>query len=475
MPKNTLSKFINKHYKLIVIIGLLMFTTMSLIIGLNQSVWFDEAYSINLAKKTLGNMLTATSVDVHPPLYYAFLHVWGGTFGFSELSLRISSVLTMSLAILLMIKLIKKRFNIKIALWTLSFLIFSPMLIRYGFEIRMYAMGTFWAILSTILLLRAIKSNRLLDYCLYGFVVTLGQLTHNFLIFVWLSQLFYLIYINWPQKDFVRHILKQKFWLAYVFAVLLYLPWLPFAVKQISLGALTSVTEILNFQNLAGILSFNLFYQPVWQLDSIKSVILLILLAVFITQIPKIWQKTNKSDKILLFLFFVPIILLFIICLFKPTYLERYLTYQVPFLLALMAIELQKTQLKWGILLFLMMGALNLTAIGNFNFQRMEQATVKQVSQIINTKTNYYVISDPYLAIEMEYYTDQFIYINNQYYPIGGYYPSNDFVQTRGRIPFKRFKYLTYNEIDQTILTDYEVVKEESVGRIKIIELGEKQ
>lgn len=75
-----------------------VFALLSFVIGLNQSIWFDEAYSVNLAQRSVGEIISLTAVDVHPPLYYLFLKVWGEIFGFSEVALRCSSVFLMSLA-----------------------------------------------------------------------------------------------------------------------------------------------------------------------------------------------------------------------------------------------------------------------------------------------------------------------------------------------------------------------------------------
>ena len=50
-------------------------------IGLRQSVWFDEAYSIMVAKQSVGEAIRLTALDTHPPLYYLFLKAWACLFG----------------------------------------------------------------------------------------------------------------------------------------------------------------------------------------------------------------------------------------------------------------------------------------------------------------------------------------------------------------------------------------------------------
>ncbi|MEZ4556700.1 MAG: hypothetical protein R2854_09695 [Caldilineaceae bacterium] len=40
-----------------------------------QPLWWDEGYSIYFATEPLARMLNLTAHDIHPPLYYALLHL----------------------------------------------------------------------------------------------------------------------------------------------------------------------------------------------------------------------------------------------------------------------------------------------------------------------------------------------------------------------------------------------------------------
>ncbi|HRW09734.1 MAG TPA: hypothetical protein P5121_31750, partial [Caldilineaceae bacterium] len=41
-----------------------------------QPLWADEGYSLYFATEPLLRMLWLTANDIHPPLYYALLHLW---------------------------------------------------------------------------------------------------------------------------------------------------------------------------------------------------------------------------------------------------------------------------------------------------------------------------------------------------------------------------------------------------------------
>ena len=47
------------------------------------SVWFDEAFSVYLARFNIAEIVHFTSLDVHPPLYYWLLKGWTVIFGHS--------------------------------------------------------------------------------------------------------------------------------------------------------------------------------------------------------------------------------------------------------------------------------------------------------------------------------------------------------------------------------------------------------
>jgi len=56
------------------------------------NLWWDEAYSVWLARRPLTELLRTTAFDVHPPLYYVLLRGWMELAGDSEFSLRYLSV-----------------------------------------------------------------------------------------------------------------------------------------------------------------------------------------------------------------------------------------------------------------------------------------------------------------------------------------------------------------------------------------------
>ena len=58
----------------------------------NDSIWWDEGYSVWMARLPVGQMFFETAHDAHPPLSYLLLGGWRGLVGDEEFALRTLSV-----------------------------------------------------------------------------------------------------------------------------------------------------------------------------------------------------------------------------------------------------------------------------------------------------------------------------------------------------------------------------------------------
>ena len=106
------------------------------LISLNQSLWLDEAISANVVKNySYSEIVTKFSPgDFHPPLFYLMLKSWTSVFGYSEISLRMPSVI-FSLVTVYLIYLLG---GVEAA-WLVGL---NPLLVYYSQEARMYSMVT---------------------------------------------------------------------------------------------------------------------------------------------------------------------------------------------------------------------------------------------------------------------------------------------------------------------------------------------
>ena len=69
-------------WKKVYIIGLVEIAVMLFTMVNGKVIWFDEAFSLQLAKLSVSDVIKYTASDVHPPLYYLILRAFvKGFFG----------------------------------------------------------------------------------------------------------------------------------------------------------------------------------------------------------------------------------------------------------------------------------------------------------------------------------------------------------------------------------------------------------
>lgn len=431
-----------RHFKWLLLLGVLVAMGISLTVGLMQSVWFDEAYSIWLAKQPVGELLRLTSLDTHPPFYYLLLKVWAGIFGWSEVALRSLSVLAMGGALATGVVLVKRFFGVRAALVALVFATFAPFLLRYGFEIRMYALASLIGIAATYVLVRAVEEKEYRKqvrlYVLYAILVALGVYSLYYTALLWIVHVGWLV---WLAKNRKESIFKQRWWLAYAGSAVLFLPWLPTFMKQITNGALAPISQQMTVENMVGVMSFTFLYQPSWQLNGLLSLVVVLVIGLAIYTGIRACKQVDKKQKpylVLLALYaFLPILLISLISLARPMYVERYLAHVLIGLVLFLAVATwvtieKKRRNRWllpGVFLAVFVfGTTHLAAVGNYNFQRLHVPQVKQSAEVIACKDDVVLAADPYVAIELAYYLPQCsISFYSEYTTMGGgYAPLSD-------------------------------------------------
>jgi mannosyltransferase len=393
---------------------------ISLMIGLRQSVWFDEAYSVLLAKQPVLDLIRLTSVDAQPPLYYLLLKGWASVFGWSELALRSFSAIAMGGAVILGALLVKRTFGVRAALMALPFVALSPLLLRYGFEIQMYALGALIGIAATYTLVSALqtklRSRQWKLYALYAVLLTLGLYTHYLMVLLWLAHLAWLIGRAYSNK---QPIAKTPWFVALVGSTILFLPWIPVVVAQINDGTQSAVLQVMTIENLVGIVSFAFLYQPPWLLGGLgTAVVLFVIISLGVLAI-RAFKKASKKEREYLWLFtlylLIPVLLIALVSLWKPLYLERYVSLFVVGAMLGVGVIVSYTAKKlssWtGLVVFVLYAALlfgvgQLAVEGNTNYQRLQKPDVKEAAASIKSceQDTTVFAADPYTAIELSYY-----------------------------------------------------------------------
>jgi mannosyltransferase len=231
-----------------------------------QSFWNDEGNSARLAERSIDLILAGAKGDIHPPGYYLALHFWRLVLGQSEAALRSLSVVCSLFTVGVAFALGRRLFQDETAgLLAAAFVAINPFQIYYAQEARMYAMLALWAIASTWALVawwwdpqreRAGKRMYLFAYVL---LAVAGLYTHYAFPFILLAQNLAIGVWLWRTRLREGTVRRLIAWIvAQGVVLILYAPWLPIAVRQVSswsppqegfalTDALADVWRLLNF------------------------------------------------------------------------------------------------------------------------------------------------------------------------------------------------------------------------------------
>ena len=181
-----------------------------------QSLWYDEGVSAYMTPRTFAEIASATAVDIHPPLYYWLLSVWAVPFGQGEAALRGFSVLLGTLMVW--------------ATWGLGRALGGRAVgLAAG---ALLAASSSWAEMA---LLRALQDDgarrRRIGLLAIGYGLLAGALlyTHYYGTLVVAAQQ---VYAGLTVLSTRRWRIVPAWGLASGVAVLLFLPWLPVALRQ---------------------------------------------------------------------------------------------------------------------------------------------------------------------------------------------------------------------------------------------------
>ncbi|MGQ9625411.1 MAG: glycosyltransferase family 39 protein, partial [Anaerolineae bacterium] len=193
----------------------------------HQSFWIDEITTAERASQVVPEILKALPPD-QSPLYYVFMHFWLALAGRSDFALRFPSALFSVLAMALLYRLMSLLFGRGVALVTAFIAVINPFQEWYAQEARNYTLLLCFILASLLFFVLALRHGKpqfWLGYCL---TTLCGIYTHYFAALVMILEgLFLISFWLWG-----RYRQRWKGWLLSQAAIgLLYLPWLPMALR----------------------------------------------------------------------------------------------------------------------------------------------------------------------------------------------------------------------------------------------------
>ncbi|MCP1647465.1 glycosyltransferase family 39 protein [Pseudomonas nitroreducens] len=318
---------------------LLAFALCLRLYGLSDSaLWGDESSSLFLARYSPLQLWQHAAHDVHPPLYFFFLHGWVQVVGEGVLSLRLFSALFGTLAVFLGGWLMWRLASARAAFIALLLLALLPTAVRYSQEVRMYSLLGCWLLAATLALLYWLEEGRRRYLLMYAALMTAAFYTHYFSLFGALVQWLWLATLpNSPLR-------RRDWWLANLAIAALFLPWLPGLLDLIRHMAVLEAGGDVGWQPPVDARSLpSMLWQWLAQSDgnALSWPVLLgaPLLVVAVTLLVLRTDDSRQRGGVLLALYCgLPLLLLYGVSFLSPVFVERYLTafaLGLPLLLAL--------------------------------------------------------------------------------------------------------------------------------------------
>jgi hypothetical protein len=302
-----------------------------------QSLWNDEGSSVVQARRTLPEIAVNAARDIHPPGYYILLAGWRVLTGESELALRSFSVLVSLLSVAAVYALGRLLGGTLTGCSAALIVSLNTFHIYYAQETRMYALLGLWGALGLWWVARLCIYPQPLSWrWIIGLVLinVAGLYTQYAYPFVMLVQgLVVLLYGGWHilRHRPHRHTLWLSFTLANSAALILFLPWLPTALQQVtswpSTGQPIPPAEALS--TILAWFTFGLSY------PSIPNAFAYLPLGLSILGIGLIlWSLRQRSIRPLLIPLLwagLPVLLFLLLGLFRPANLKFLLPSQIGF------------------------------------------------------------------------------------------------------------------------------------------------
>lgn len=195
----------------------------------SSDIWLDETFSLGLARHSVGELISLTAQDVHPPLYYILLRAGTVFAPHSIAAAKIVSAVPVILILCTVAVFFSREFGaVYGSLFTLI-LLASGSVLEYAVEIRMYSWAMFFCLLCCMFSYYIIKTGLFRYFVWYVLCAVCGAYCHYWTAvtlavnFVLISLVYLYAFKNW------KHVCA-----AAALGIVLYLPWVSVVTAQVS-------------------------------------------------------------------------------------------------------------------------------------------------------------------------------------------------------------------------------------------------
>ncbi len=162
-------------------VAIIVFAAVVYTAGIShESFWYDEAYSAVMASYPPWQIPAQVMVDNHPPLYYILLSLVRMALGNSEWALRSLSVAGAVGLVALGAGPVRRIFGNRTAFLYAIVVLFTPAILIYAHEARMYSLAILAVTAATLYGYLAVTENRRRDWALFGVATLAAAYLHYY-------------------------------------------------------------------------------------------------------------------------------------------------------------------------------------------------------------------------------------------------------------------------------------------------------
>jgi len=297
----------------------------------HSGFWHDEAFSLYFSQQHWGHIKHISEWDINPPLYYYFLWIWQNLFGISEYAIRFSSVIFSALSAGMLFVLCARHFNRFTALLAVLFFSICNEMYFYAHEARPYSLIIFLVLCSSYVFFEVLRKPGWVNASILG-VLNFGLIYTHYIcgIIIAVQLVLGILYFN---KQLIKFI-------GLALGVTLLIAVLRFTKKTIALvlhnEKSSSWIEKPSLRDLTDTF-YRFFNGP--DLFYIFSFAALVVFVYLIRN--KEWKPLWAENKIKVTYLLLSgpgaIIICFLISLFMPLFVRRYLLFAGPFIYIMLA------------------------------------------------------------------------------------------------------------------------------------------
>jgi mannosyltransferase len=280
----------SRYIQLLILITCIGFFLRFYNLGFN-SLWLDEASTLNFATidgagGSFAEIWKYTlSSDPNPPLFVWIEYIVITIAGTSEIALRFASALLGALTVPIMYFVGKEFIDENGGLIASAAFALSPFLIMYSQEARSYSMLLFFITLTTLFYLKAIKSEGLKYWILFGLIAACSIWVHFYAVIFLGAVLLYTLVI-YRMKYIKEFLISIAIIVATTIPVIVIT--LQTILKHASLGP------------SYGVVGFNVIYETLLEISGYNIVSMYIILLLFICGLFALYIKEKEKTILLL-------------------------------------------------------------------------------------------------------------------------------------------------------------------------------